>query len=300
MGSTLSCVGRFQVPSAERVEYDLTPLQNKNLPIIWMAGQQNVGKKTHGNLIKEKYSFEILNTTDLLRREAEKETKRGFLVKAALAADKNVNDRIVIDILKEALLESNNDKGFVISNFPKNSKQAELFMKEIGNVSFVFYLFSDTTILIDRAQRRSSVELDEDTLRRNIASSSRDIKAGLGKFIMKIEGINTSGRPEEVFSKVETALIRRLNTNRPIVTETDYVRPQEENEESEQEVNEEMTEIGHESKMEQVPLAEPEQVPLPEPEQAPLSEPEQIPLPESESIIEKDEESSVTSDSDLF
>ncbi|KAG5882987.1 hypothetical protein JTB14_004326 [Gonioctena quinquepunctata] len=226
MGTTFSCIGRE--PSVERIQYDLSPIHNKNLPIIWMTGQQNTGKKTHGNFMEEKYNFEILHVTELLRKEANKDTKRGGLIKDALTVNKNVDDRIVLDLLKEALLDSQTDKGFVISNFPKNSKQADLFLKEVGYVTFIFYLYSDTSFLIERAQKKSVGEVDEDMLRRSIASSTRDIKMNLGKYIMKIESINTSGRPEEVFPKVESALIRRINMDRPIITETDYVRPQKE------------------------------------------------------------------------
>ncbi|CAH1183384.1 unnamed protein product [Phaedon cochleariae] len=229
-----SCVSA--APSTERVQYDMTPIQNKNLPMIWLAGQKNTGKKTHGNLIKEKYDLEVISISELLRQEAMNDTKRGCIVKEALDTARKINDTIVIDLLKESLLNSNdNIRGFLISNFPKNAKQADMFLKEIGNVNFIFYFYSDTPLLIDRAKEKSDTELNEDNLKKDIANANRDMKVCLGKFALKIESINTSSAPEDVFPKVENALIRRLSTSRPIATESDYVRPQEKPEEKEAE-----------------------------------------------------------------
>lgn len=70
----------------------MTRLRNKNLPIIWITGQQNTGKKTLGQLIKDRYEFEYINITDLLREEASKETKRAQTINEALKSKKKVSD----------------------------------------------------------------------------------------------------------------------------------------------------------------------------------------------------------------
>ncbi|XP_056631526.1 adenylate kinase-like [Diorhabda sublineata] len=204
----------------------MSGIQNKNLPIIWITGPPNSGKKTIGRLIRNKYEFDYINITDLLREEINKESSRAVIIKRHINAQKKVPDYIVMDLLKESLLNSTTDKGFVISNFPKTIRQAEAFTREIGNVSFVFYLYTGFPLLIDRAQRKSPVPLDHDVLRRNLSLHTREIKACLGKFAVKIESINTSGLPEETFPKVESALIRRMNITRPIITETDYIQTQ--------------------------------------------------------------------------
>ncbi|CAG9859943.1 unnamed protein product [Phyllotreta striolata] len=221
MGSSMSCVSTR--PS--QAVYDMTPVRNKNLPIIWIAGQPNTGKKTLGRLIKDRYEFEYINITELLRDEANKNTKKAHVINEAFKGKKKVTDPIVIDLLKESLLNSTNDKGFVITNFPKTQKQAERFIREIANVNFIFYFYSELPMLIERAQEKSGVTLDPETLRRDIAVATRDLKICLSRFTLKIESINTSSSPEETFVKVENALIRRINAT-PIKTETDYVQPQ--------------------------------------------------------------------------
>lgn len=78
----------------------------------------------------------------------------------------------------------------MIANFPKNPKQAERFIKEISNVNFIFYFYSEIPLLIERAQEKSGVALDPETLRRDIAVATRDLKLCLSKFTLKIESVS--------------------------------------------------------------------------------------------------------------
>lgn len=104
---------------------------------------------------------------------------------------------MVIQLIKETLVNSTNDNGFVISNFPKNSKQADLFIRDIQNVNFILYLYSDIVSLLNRAQAKTDRELDETILKKDIAYATRDIKSSLQKFIPKIENVS-----KQKFSKL--------------------------------------------------------------------------------------------------
>lgn len=70
----------------------MSPVQSKNLPFIWLIGQQNTGKKTHGNLIKEKIRFEHISVSELLRNESERDTPRGKAIDDCLKNHKKISD----------------------------------------------------------------------------------------------------------------------------------------------------------------------------------------------------------------
>ncbi|CAH1989475.1 unnamed protein product [Acanthoscelides obtectus] len=206
---------------------DMAPVVSKNLPYVWVCGQQNTGKKTHGSLIRDQFGFEHIRIADLLRLEATKDTERGHAVKECLRNNKKVQDSIVVELLARAMLHSRTDKGFVITNFPRTPRQADLFVKALFRVDLALYFYTDTNSLVERAKQRAGGEnFDEANVRREIAYANRDIKGCLGKYSEKVENINTSGQPEEVFEKVEQAFSKRLNLTiqRPICTESDYVR----------------------------------------------------------------------------
>lgn len=96
---------------------------------------------------------------------------------------------IVIDLLKESLLNSTTNRGFVISNFPKTAKQAQMFVKEIGNVSFVLHLHSNVNCLMDRAQQKSQERLDQELLKNTIVFADSYLKLSLMKFVNKVENV---------------------------------------------------------------------------------------------------------------
>lgn len=70
----------------------MTPLRSRNVPIIWLIGQRNTGKKTHGELIKQNFNFVHISVTDLLRNQAGRESPRGKLVNECLNNNKKISD----------------------------------------------------------------------------------------------------------------------------------------------------------------------------------------------------------------
>lgn len=108
MGVAFSCVSKVstQIPAHQPTYYrtprqdvnvdnpnlDMTPLRNRNLPIIWVSGQQNTGKKTHANLIKEKFDYEHISVSELLRHEAAKESDRALVIRDAVNLKKKISD----------------------------------------------------------------------------------------------------------------------------------------------------------------------------------------------------------------
>lgn len=70
----------------------MSPVRSRNLPIVWLIGQKNTGKKTHGELIKETFNFVHINVTDLLRNEAKNDSPRGKTVDDLLNNNKKVSD----------------------------------------------------------------------------------------------------------------------------------------------------------------------------------------------------------------
>nr|CAH7752838.1 unnamed protein product [Callosobruchus chinensis] len=226
MGMVFSCL-KYQ----SNLEVDMTSVVGKNLPYVWICGQQNAGKKTQGSLIRDQFGFEHIRIADLLRLEASKDTERGRLVKDSIINNRKIHDNIVMELLSQAMLHSRNDKGYVISNFPRTPRQADLFVGALGRVDLVLYFYTDTTRLVERARQKAGGEdLDEAVVRRDIAYANRDMKGCLGKYSEKVENVNTNGLPEDVFEKVEKIFARRLNLTiqRPICTESDYVRNIEE------------------------------------------------------------------------
>lgn len=74
----------------------MSPVRSRNLPIVWLVGQNNTGKRTHGELIKENFNFVHINVTEMLRNEARNDTTRAKLIDEYLKNNKKISDVINI------------------------------------------------------------------------------------------------------------------------------------------------------------------------------------------------------------
>lgn len=213
----------------QRLQCDMTPIKLRSLPIVWMVGPPGSGRTTQGKLLKQNLSFSNIKVAELLRDESKKDTDRGRLINESLNhRDKKIPDTIVIDLIKEEMLkQASNCKGFVINNFPKNSKQAALFTKEIDEADVLIYLFADISTLIERTKLKIESQLDDETIKKTITNYLKKARDVALKYKRKVEKIRVTDDPNEVYTKIETAISVRVSEAIRIKTESDYAQESE-------------------------------------------------------------------------
>ncbi|KAK9744232.1 hypothetical protein QE152_g7863 [Popillia japonica] len=117
---------------------------------------------------------------------------------------------MIVDIVKEEILKKVNEaKGFILNGFPRTSKQAVLFVKEVKDVDAIIYLYSETYKMVSRVQEKKG-DIDEESVKNEIFKYVNEVKEGTAKFSAKVEKIYTDAAPEEVFNKIESSLNLRL------------------------------------------------------------------------------------------
>lgn len=175
----------------QRLRYDMTPIKSRSLPIIWLVGPPGSGRNTQAKMLSENLEFSHIKVAEILREEADKDTDRGRLINEALHhRSKKIPDSIVIDLIKEEMLrKSQNSKGYLINNFPRNSKQAAIFIKEIEDVDVIIYLVCDIPVMVKRLKIKSEGRLDEEVIKRSIVGYMKEVKEGTSKYGSKIEKV---------------------------------------------------------------------------------------------------------------
>lgn len=76
----------------QRIDYDMTPLKTKTLPVIWLVGPPGSGRQTQAEIMAKHLNYENVRVAQLLRTEALKDTDRGKIVKDCLGGSKKVPD----------------------------------------------------------------------------------------------------------------------------------------------------------------------------------------------------------------
>lgn len=94
---------------------------------IILLAPQSAGKGTQAYRLEKKYNIKHVSTGDMLRRCAMVDDSLGRSIKELIDNGKFVSDDLILDIIKDVLINDNGHNGFVFDGFPRNVNQAKLF-----------------------------------------------------------------------------------------------------------------------------------------------------------------------------
>lgn len=116
------------------------------------------GKGTYAKLLAEKYNIPHISTGELLREEATKSTDFGKNIKNMMENGALVNDEIITELLKNRLLKSDCNNGYILDGYPRNVEQANTYeelLKELNkDLGVVIFLDIDKELAMKRALSR--------------------------------------------------------------------------------------------------------------------------------------------------
>ncbi|MEC9414606.1 MAG: adenylate kinase [Pseudomonadota bacterium] len=133
--------------------------------ILILLGPPGSGKGTQAAFIKNKLDLPHLSTGDILRKSVKDATDLGKIVDKIMSKGKLVPDTLVLDIIKERVLEEDCKKGFILDGYPRNISQAESLkdvLEEINmEIDHIIFLDVDFDILQSRIKTRAKENNEE-------------------------------------------------------------------------------------------------------------------------------------------
>ena len=196
-------------------------VRNKSLMInIVLFGKPGAGKGTQAEFLKSKYQLFHISTGDLFRHHISNKTDLGMLAQSYMNKGDLVPDQVTIYMVKEAVDQNTEAKGFIFDGFPRTTQQAEAldeFLSEKSmSISATLALEADDDILIDRLIKRGKTsgradDQEEEKIRNrfdeynNKTAPLRAFYEAQGKF----HSVNGIGEIEEITQRL-TALIDGL------------------------------------------------------------------------------------------
>ncbi len=185
-----------------------------------LFGKPGAGKGTQAEFLKSKYQLFHLSTGDLFRHHISKKTVLGTLAQSYMDKGDLVPDQVTIDMLKDAVENNPDEKGFIFDGFPRTTKQAEAldtFLSENSmQISATLALEADDDILVERLINRGKTsgrtdDQDEKKIR-NRFEEYNNKTAPLIRFYDaqgKFYSVDGVGSIDEITQRL-TALIDRL------------------------------------------------------------------------------------------
>lgn len=95
--------------------------------VIVLLGPPGAGKGTQAKNIVEKYDITHISTGDIFRRHIENRTLLGKMAAQYINKGQLVPDEVTISIVKDRIMESDCNKGFLLDGFPRTVAQADAF-----------------------------------------------------------------------------------------------------------------------------------------------------------------------------
>ena len=188
---------------------------------IILFGPPGAGKGTQAAFLKSKYQLFHISTGDLFRHHISNKTALGTLARSYMDKGDLVPDQVTIDMLKYAVENHPEAKGFIFDGFPRTTKQAEAlddFLSERSMpISATLALEADDDILVERLINRGKTsgradDQDEEKIRNrfeeynNKTAPLRDFYTVQGKF----HSVNGIGSIDEITQRL-TELIDGLH-----------------------------------------------------------------------------------------
>lgn len=126
-----------------------------------LLGPPAAGKGTQARRLVERFGGVHIDTGDILRANAERDTELGRRARAYMERGELVPDEVVIDTVLDRVGEVDCAYGFALDGFPRTVAQAEALDRHLDELGRPL----DATV---------SLEVGEDELRRRLAERARE------------------------------------------------------------------------------------------------------------------------------
>lgn len=124
-----------------------------------LFGPPGAGKGTQSKIVAEHFGFLHLSTGELFRREIEKGSEIGLLVKSYIDRGMLVPDQVVMKELYRYALQHKDARGIIFDGFPRTLHQAEaldkVFCKKDMRIALVISIIVPEHELIQRILHRA-------------------------------------------------------------------------------------------------------------------------------------------------
>lgn len=127
-----------------------------------MLGGPGSGKGTQANKIGKDLNLTVISTGNILRSAIESDNVLGKKAKEYVEKGELVPDRMMIEFMKQRLLEEDVAKGWVLEGYPRTSFQAEeldFLLEDLNQkINYAIYLDVSQETMIKRSLNRGNID----------------------------------------------------------------------------------------------------------------------------------------------
>ncbi|KAI4895778.1 hypothetical protein NFI96_011549 [Prochilodus magdalenae] len=157
------------------------PTEKKKPKVIFVIGGPGSGKALQCEKIEEQYGLRRLCPGDILCSELQSHSERGRFLRDVLERGEQLPEDTLLDLLCESMESTvRHGKGFLVSGFPRDLRQAEEYETKMGQPCVVLLLDCCSDTMSHRLQQRTCSSL------RSREARDRDARRRVDSFCSSI------------------------------------------------------------------------------------------------------------------
>jgi adenylate kinase len=121
---------------------------------IVIVGMPGAGKGTHAAALSERLKIPRISTGDMLRAAVAAGTARGREAEGYMNRGELVPDRLVVELVRHRVNESDCARGFILDGFPRTLEQARALHESGVDIDIVLELYVPDQEVIERMTGR--------------------------------------------------------------------------------------------------------------------------------------------------
>ncbi len=141
---------------------------------IILFGPPGAGKGTQAKYLVNKLNNIQISTGEILRNEMKKNSNIGKMISQDMNDGKFVNDEIVNKLIEEIVFDPTKKNKLIFDGYPRSISQAKnldlLLAKSNQKIDYVFFLNVSKEIIIERIEKRKTLENRQDDQQNTIMS----------------------------------------------------------------------------------------------------------------------------------
>jgi adenylate kinase len=183
---------------------------------VLILGPQGSGKGTQAKLIASEYGLAHIATGDMLRAAIAAGTPLGERVKDKVERGELVPDDVMVELIRERLVEPDAHNGFVLDGFPRTLPQAEALDTMLRDVDrdldvVLSLLVSDEVSrerMVNRAREEGRSDDTPEAIERRLARYHEETEPLIERYRTsgRAVGIHGERSVPEVFAEIASAL----------------------------------------------------------------------------------------------
>jgi len=167
-------------------------------------GPPGAGKGTQAAIIAEKFAIPHISTGEMLREAIADQTSLGKKAQSYVDKGELVPDELLLDLIRDRLLQADAQKGWILDGFPRNLNQAKfldnLLVEIAQTCDCVLNLQVSDDLLVNRLLDRGRKDDNEETIRRRLLVYQEQTAPLISYYQDKgnLQTVDGNPNPEEV------------------------------------------------------------------------------------------------------